>query len=142
MRPHLIMLLILIPFFMFSTGVVEYAYGIPTEIWLNSAGSAYEGWYVHDEDSYAAQWIGKYRQPGARVYTAGLHGVLVLTSQGRFSYLEVRDQNIAKYQSGEGERYIFLRNADITTSKILEKFADLFATKSKIYTTGASEIYR
>lgn len=139
-RPQLIMLAILIPYFMYSTGVVEYAYGVPSEIWLTSAGSSYSGWYVHDEDSYAAQWIGKYRQTETKVYSAGIHGVLVLTSQGGFSYIEVRQQIFTLYRSSEVNGYIYLRNADITDSKILEKYPDLFATKSKIYTAGTAEI--
>jgi len=142
MRAYLIMLGILIPFFMFSTGVVEYAYGIHSEIWLNTTGSAYEKWYVSDEDSYAAQWMGNYRQAETMVYSAGEQGALILTSQGRFPYVEVMGHLFPKYQSGEVNGCIFLRNHDIIVGEVLEKFADLFATKSKIYTTGASEIYR
>ncbi len=143
-RPHLIMLLILVPFFMFSTGVARYAYGIPSEIWLASGG-AYDGRYVyiHDEDSYAAQWIGKNREAGGRVYSAGFlgHGFLILVSQGKFSYLEAQNMNIAQYPAGGSEGYIFL-NADITASKTLQEYHELFATKSKIYTAGIAEIYR
>ena len=143
-RPHWIILVVLIPFFVCTTGTMNQIQGDPASLTLNSTGSEYERLYVHDQESYAAQWIAEYRQEGVRIYPSAILGMHILISLGNFRpYSDVNITFVFQYQeSGEVNGYIYLTHADITVSKTLENFADLFATKSKIYTAGTSEIYR
>ena len=143
-RPHWIILVVLIPFFMYVTGVMYQIQGYPASIALNSSGTEYEQFYVHDQDSYAAKWIKEYAEGGVRVYPSGLRGTQLLISQGRFRpYAEVKRSFIFQYEeTGDVDGYIFLRSTDITTGGVLAKYPDLFARKSKIYTAGISEIFR
>ena len=141
-RPQWIILAVLIPFFMCTTGTMNQIQGYPGSINLSSTGTEYESMYIYKQESYAAKWIKEYGEEKVRVYPSGWRGMHVLTSQGKFrpySSISFVDQ----YQeSGEVNGYIYLRPADITVGRAVTEYSDLFATKSKIYTAGASEIYR
>lgn len=142
LSPRLLMLLVLIPYFLFSAGIVEYWYGIRNEIWLGNSGPAYDSWYVHDEDSYSAEWVGEHRQENVRVYGAGVNGALVLVSQGKIPYLEVINRTLERYRAWERDSYIFLRKADTIVGRNLERYPAIFSAKSRIYDAGGAEVYK
>lgn len=142
-RPHWIILLVLIPFFMCTTGTMYQMFDVPSSIVLNSAGKEYEIWYVCDEESYAAKWIKEYGGEGARIYTGAWPGSRVIKSQGKIPPDQIRGYVISQYQEGrEIDGYIYLRYIDITVNRVVMEYPDPFARKSKIYTSGGSEIYR
>ena len=142
-RPYWIILLVLVPFFLSTTGVFYQIQGYPASLILNSAGHEYARWYLHDQDSYAAKWIGEYGEGKEVIYAAAWPGKRVLRSQGKISYHRKVLPLIPQYQEGkEIDGYIYLRNVNITIYRTVTEYPDLFAGKSKIYTTGTSEVYR
>ena len=144
-KPPWVMLLVLVPFFLSTSGVIYQLQGYPASIILNSSGREYASYYVDDEESHAAQWLARYRQEDVKIYPAAIPGIHTLTSQGNIPAYSplTRVSFVEEYpKKGLVDGYIFLRKADITVSKTLEKFAPLFAAKSRIYTSGGSEVYR
>jgi uncharacterized membrane protein len=141
-RPHWIILVVLIPFFMCTTGTMYQIFDVPASIALNSAGTEYELWYVHDQDSYAAKWLKEYGEEGV-IYTGAGSGPRVLHSQGKIPYWQTMHSFISQYQEGRKiDGYMYLRHTDITVGRVVTEYPDLFARKSKIYTPGGSEVYR
>ena len=141
-RPHWVILLVLIPFFMCTTGTMYQIFDVPASIALNSAGNEYELWYVHDQDSYAAKWVSAYGK-GARIYTGAWPGPRVLHSQGKIPCWETMRSFISKYQEGkEIDGYIYLRYTDVVDGKLVAKYPDIFVEKNKICANGGSEIYK
>jgi len=141
-RPHWIILVVLIPFFMCTTGTMNQILGYPASMTLNSAGREYEYIYVHDQDSYAAKWIKEYGKGGVMIYTHSL-GWRVLKSQGKIPPHQIKGSFVSLYQEGKKiDGYIYLGYSNITVAKIVIEYPDIFARKSKIYTTGVSEVYR
>ena len=55
---YLIILLVLIPYFMCTTGTMYQIFGVPREITLNSEGTQYDVLYIHDHWLIAGGWMG------------------------------------------------------------------------------------
>ena len=142
LRSYWLMLVVLIPYFLCTTGVMTQVFGFPRAITLNSEGPLYNSMYVSDEESYAAKWVKEHSKDGVRIYTGVWPGARVLESQGKLP-LSKTSSFIPEYQEGkEINGYIYLRYIDITVNRLVIEYPDLFARKSKIYATGGSEIYR
>jgi len=140
-RPHWIILVVLIPFFMCTTGTMYQIFGVPASIALNSAGREYEVGYVHDQESYAAKWIKGYGEERVKIYTTDF-GQMILNSQGKIPPYQIRGSIISQYQEGRKiDGYIYLRYTDITVGRLVTEYPDIFAGKNKIYATNGSEIY-
>ena len=141
-RPHWIILVVLIPFFMCITGTMYQILGHPASIVLNSEGWEYELWYVHDQDSYAAKWIKEYRKEGVGIYTGAWPGPRVLSGQAKIPRSQIWSF-ISHYQEGhKTDGYLYLRHIDIIVDRIVTEYPDIFAGKSKIYSNGSSAVYR
>jgi uncharacterized membrane protein len=59
-KPIIVMLFILVPFFLCTTGIVDQVAGNKVSILINSEGPNYEYFFVHDRDVSGAQWLGKF----------------------------------------------------------------------------------
>jgi len=149
-KPYWVMLVILVPYFMCTTGTMYQAFGFPRAVTLNSQGYLYDIEYVHDQDSYAAGWIKEHGEGEVGIYTDG-PGQNTLISQGNFppaepkslgEYLETRESP----ESG----YLYLRYQNVIKGELaaggeiydIEQHAYLLSEKSKIYGNGGSEVYR
>ena len=142
-RPHWIILVVLIPFFMCTTGTMYQIFDVPASIALNSAGLEYELWYVHDQDSYAAKWIKEYGKEGVRIYSGAWPGPRVVHSQGKIPLYQIRGSFVSLYQEGRRiDGYIYLRYTDVVEGKLVAKYPDIFFEKSKINANGGAEVYR
>jgi uncharacterized membrane protein len=142
-RPHWIILVVLIPFFMCTTGTMYQIFDVPSTIALNSADNMYmyAPSYVYDQESYAAKWIKEYGK--GVIYTDARLGPRVLRSQGKIPPSQTRGSFISKYQEGkEINGYIYLRTIDIAVDRVVTEYPDIFAWKKKIYATNGSEIYQ
>ena len=141
-RPHWIILAVLIPYFLCTSGVMYQVFGFPKAITLNSEGPLYSDMYVSDEDSYATRWIKGYAKEGEIIYADSL-SIDILLSQGRIPFSQTDASLISRYQEGKDvDGYIYLRYVDIVESRLVVKYPGLFTGKSKIYANGGSEIYR
>ena len=142
-RPHWIVLPVLIPFFMCTTGTMYQIFGIPSSMALNSAGAEYEYLYVDDAESYAAKWIKEYGKEEIKIYTCPWRGTRKLVSQGKIPFSRVRGSLISWYEEGKKiDGYVYLNRADTEVHKVVTEYPDIFAEKNKIYTAGGSAIYR
>ena len=139
-RPYWVILVVLIPYFLCTTGMMTQVFGFPRAITLNSEGPLYH-MYIHDGESYAAKWIGKYGKEEIQMFGTG-HVKHILLSQGRIQYSRTAEL-ISSYEKDKKiDGYIYLRYSDLSDGGLIVKYPDMFAEKSKIYTNGSSEIYK
>lgn len=142
-KPDWIVLIALIPFFMSTTGTMYQLFGVPASMVLNSTGTEYQDWYVHDQDSYAAKWLERYRDEVVMLNAGVWPGQRVLQSQGKIPMPQIRDYFVSQYQKSERtDGYLYLRYIDITVNRIVTEYPDIFAGRNKIYATNGSEIYK
>ena len=141
-RPHWILIAVLIPYFLCTTGAMAQMFSFPRNITLNSEGKLYDISVVYDGDSYAAKWLKEYRKKEAAIYTNG-YTKEVLTSQGKIPYSKIKSELISRYEETKQiSGYIFLRHWDIAVDGIVTEYPHIFAGKNKIYSNGVSQIYR
>ena len=141
-RPHWILIAVLIPYFLCTTGTMAQVFSFPRSITLNSEGILYDSMNVYDGDSYAAKWLKEYRKKEAAIYTSG-YTKEVLTSQGKIPYSKINPTLISRCEENKQiNGYIFLRHKDIAIDGIVIEYPHIFVGKNKIYSSGASQIYR
>jgi uncharacterized membrane protein len=145
-RAYLIILLVLIPYFLFGNSVIYNIGGVPRSIILNSEGEQYDMLYVHDEESYGAKWLKSYANEKAKIYTDAYGGIR-LRSQGgirsNFAKLLIEDKIAIK------DGYIYLRYYNVVDDKLLgsmpynmTEYTDIFGEMSKVYANGGSEVWK
>ncbi|MFC2070222.1 DUF2206 domain-containing protein [Chloroflexota bacterium] len=142
-RPHWLILAVLVPFFLCTTGALYQVLGYPVSLILNSSGAEYKTWYLHDQDSYAAKWIKAYGKEHDTVFTYSWPGPRVLKSQAAIT--SGRSRPLPDGSVSEGEKtsgYIYLRYNDIIINELVIEYPLLFNQRNKVYTAGISEVYR
>lgn len=142
-KPWLVILIVLIPYFLSITGVTYNLLGYPRSIILNSQGDEYDKLYVNDQESYGAKWLSYYWQKS--IYTDHF-GNLRLISQGLVPSGSIDSMSLADNKKING--YIYLRTDNIVNSRIIDKnfiYHTItnysFLSKNKIYENGGSDIY-
>ena len=151
-RPRWVILAVMIPFFMCTSGTMYQIFGSPASIALNSAGREYEQWYVHDRESFTAKWLGEYAKGRTGIYSDYGFGYKMLMSQGKIPRNRLRGSAIAKYQQGEDiNGYIFLFHPRVVKGEAepasyatinIAPCPDILIGKNKIHTAGLTEVYR
>lgn len=141
-KSHWIILAVLVPYFLCTTGVMGLPFDYPRTITLSSEGPLYTSMFIHDQESYAAKWIKEYGREETTIYASGFIQD-VLLSQGKIPMARTDSRLIPRYQEGSKiDGYIYLRYADIADGGLVTKYPGIFAGKSKIYANGGSEIYK
>jgi uncharacterized membrane protein len=145
---YLIILLVLIPYFLCTTGVVYQAFEVPQSILLNSKGDEYDKMYVHDQDSYCAKWLGSNVDNKINIYT-DFFGGLTLMSQGMIKS-SIYDPSFIEDKKIIRTGFVFLRYVNIVEKKMLRSdvkwdnltdYEHLFIHRSKIYDNYSSQIW-
>ena len=152
--PFLIILIVLIPYFLSTTGISYQINGFPMAITLNSGTNSTS--IIYDQDSYGAKWLEQYRDKEEMIYTSG-YGFEVLGSQGKIPPDEVNYNLVRTYEENrEITGYIYLRHLQVVDGIIViphpksgrrrGNIADLYDMltmdrKNKIYANRGSEIY-
>ena len=150
LKPYTIVLLILLLYSMFVTGVAYQIFGAPVSITLNSEGEVYAGEYIHDSESCAAKWLAPTVKENSHTCvsitdTFGSHRLL---SQGIISRYRINDYSFSAHE-GTCE-YIYLYYNNIAMNKLvvngttcnMSEYSDMFAGKNRIYGSGNSEVYK
>lgn len=150
LRPHWLLLIVLIPYFMCTTGTMYQIFDVPRDITLNSEGNQYNLWYIHDQESYGAKWLGnQLGQKEIRIFTDSA-GNRRLMSQGGISIYAINRHALLE-QDKEIEGCIYLRYYNVVDGKLLDmqnekhnitEYNDKFAGKSKLYSNGGAEIWK
>ena len=154
MRAYIIILLILVPYSMFMTGVMYQIFGAHVSLNLNSEGEFYSSEiftdeYVYDSESSAAKWLMSNHEKDSRIYTSGF-GARTLMSQGKIlpntpSFFPDHRINILPMTV-----YFYLYYTNTVKGKVKVKgqycnmtdYSDWFIGINKIYNSGGSEIWK
>jgi uncharacterized membrane protein len=146
-RAYLIILLVLVPQFLCSTGVIYQIFDSPRKVTLNSEGKYYDSHYVHDQESCGAKWLKEYNKDMTRIHTTDPYvGRLRLMSQGNIPRSLNDDGTFANNRTCGG--YIYLGYYNVVDGKLfggttnLSDYSHQFIGKSKIYANGGAEVYR
>jgi len=148
LKPYLIILVILIPYFMFVTGVLYQMFGAPVSIILNSKGGDYNREYVHDSESCAAKWLMMNSGKNSRISVSDTFGKHRLISQGKIPPNRIDDHSFPRHEELQGYIYLYYNNVVKgklvvnSTSCNMSDYSDMLIGKSKIYGDDNSEVYK
>ena len=112
---YLIILLVLIPYFLCTTGAMYNIHGIPHSIILNSEGDQYDMFFVHDQQLIAGKWLIVHDQQLTSGWLCGSSSI----------------------GGGGGE----LVNKQKTIGNMTDYFG-MFEEKDRVYDNGGSEVWR
>ncbi len=150
-RGHLMVLFVLITFFMSITGVTYQILGDPRSIIFNTDVDAFDSFYIYDQETLSAKWLGKKIEPESNVY-ADFSGHSRVVSQGLISIYST--YNIVRYFERDTNLngYIYLRKYNIADGKLIGprpneeqdfiRYLDRISINDKLYGSGASEIWK
>jgi len=147
-KPYILILLIIVPYFLFITGVTYQLIGYDTSMILSSEGEEYEIENLYDQDSYSAKWLEKNIIHNTTFYTADQHGARKLVSQGHFNLNNILHRHFFKYKPVEGTLYLNYNNVVnkefVVNDLIYEmsNFTILYRDLNKIYNNLGSEVYQ
>lgn len=149
-RPQWIILVVLIPYFMCTTGTMHQIFDFPKALTLNSEGFSYDYLYVHEQEISAAKWLRDNGElPKTRIFT-DYTGYRRLLSQGGIRG-NIDNASLVAKDKKIGEGYIYLRYCNVVEGKLLDaemewydiaEYQDKFVGRNKIYANGGSEIYK
>jgi uncharacterized membrane protein len=146
-RAYLIILLVLIPYFLCTTGVMYNIFGVPRAITLNSEGEQHDSMYVHDQESYGAKWLKEYRDHKTKIYGDTLSRMRLTSQAGirAFTYAKAIFEDKRAIRDG----YIYLRYYNVVNGKLMglvphdmTEYSDIFGEMSKVYANGGAEIWK
>ena len=148
-RAYLIILLILIPYFLFVTGAMYQICGAPIMPTLNSEGEGYDREYIYNSESCAAKWLMVNSEKRSRIYTPDGDGWHRVMSQGKISPSQIDARSFSKHSPLLKLKggYIYLCYNNVVKGKLgvegnMTEYSDMFIGKSKVYNSGSAEIYR
>ena len=147
-QAYVIILLVLVPYFLSTTGVTYQMFGVQRAITLNSEGKQYDMYYIHDQESYAGGWLEKYINPDNRKIYTDLWGTLKVADRVNVDTTKFDGRSLIEHKDING--YIYLRRRNVIDGILLNEsnmyniteYSDIFAVKNKIYGNGGSEVWR
>ena len=148
-RSYLVILLVLILYFMCTTGTMYQLFRVPGTITLNSYGQANDVMFVHDQETYAAKWLKRNAQENMPIY-ADFYGDVRLISQGKIRSPIYPKEFIEQKKSLEGG-YIFLRYCGVVDGKLMDanyqwhditEYQNEFIERNLIYSNKGSQVWK
>jgi uncharacterized membrane protein len=147
-KPYIIILIILLPYFLCVSGVTYNMFDVPREITLNSEGEYYDIMYIHDEETSAAKWLKSSRNKNIEIIS-DFYGARRLVSQGGIQ-LSVYDRPLITDNKTTNKGYLYIRYTGVVDGKFLDEnrqwhnittYHNIFINKNKIYDNNGSEIW-
>ena len=152
-KAQLIAVLILIPTFLFASGVAYQFLGTPKSLALSTETQDYYIAYVHEQDAKAARWIGGSMTDSAKVYS-DLGSRQALNSQGLVDPLQFTSLYQIYYRYSRWaqleEGYVYLRyynTVDEMVVDIYERdihelswYSEVFDSANKLYDNGSAQV--
>jgi uncharacterized membrane protein len=148
LQPYLLLLIVLIPYFMCTTGTMYQIFDVPREITLNSEGAQYNAWYIFEQESYGAKWLMLNNEKTFRICPTGGHGVHILRSHGMISHGQIDRHTFSMHKKINGYLYLSYNNVVKNTFLVegmtcnMSECSDMFVGKSKIYNNGGSGVWK
>ena len=96
-RAYLVILLVLIPYFLCTSGVMYNIFGVPRAIILNSEGEQYDMYYLHDQRVIAGKWLSSSEVVDGRLVNKQK------TIYNMTEYLDMFDEKNRIYDNGGSE---------------------------------------
>ncbi|TET10970.1 DUF2206 domain-containing protein, partial [Candidatus Aerophobetes bacterium] len=149
---RLLILLILVAYFLFTTYAIYEASGIHTHMLLTPKAPAGNYELVHDQETRAAQWLKGHMDENPRIYTADMFGRQWLVSQGKISWRLINGKSFIGQEEING--YLYLSHNNVVNDKLviggrgerteydMSEYTNRFENKNKLYANGGSEIWR
>lgn len=135
-----------------NTGLTYQLFGHPRSVLLNSNGLQYNTWYIHKEESAAAQWLIQNKSEYSAINGDAYMGLRVTAANmdisQRINNALFRDDPVKE------DGYIFLRYQNVVNKTVIpwyvrkvedpnipvSEFEELLKNKNKLYTNSGSEI--
>ena len=146
---YLVVLIVLIPYFLCTTGTIYQVLGAPRAMNLSSQSLEYDLYYVHDQDVHAVRWLAQNRQKGITIYSFDERKLM---SQGGIPSNEAGKGLYQAYRTGQKiSGYVYLNYLNVVKGKVpapgyhpvdIEPHKVMLSGKAKIYTNNGAEIYR
>jgi uncharacterized membrane protein len=145
---NFIVLLVLVLYYICATGLMNQLVGVPSQMIINSSGQTYDYSYVHDQEAYAAEWIGDFASKSAVIYS-DWYGTDRLVSLGGILSATYANSLIEDNLPFNG--YFYLRYTGFVDDKLLDEnlqwhnlseYRDQFVGKDQVYSNGGSAIDR
>lgn len=141
----LLILLILVPYSLFATGVIYEIAGFQSDATLSSNGTSLDQLYITDGESASALWISN-NNINETIYAPDFSAKSILISQGIISLTKINQYSISQGKS-KLKGYVYISNfamkygITVNDSSIsIENYSPLY-NKSEIYESGSSLIY-
>lgn len=149
-KAYWILTVVLILYFLSSSGALYQITGTPSALILNSEGRHYDMYYINDEDSYAAKWLGRHRREEITVHGDRVAAIW-LSSQGGIPISSGAVDAFSLVQRNQRlEGYMYLRSHNILRGKLMNAVFDdecikdydnVFYKKSKCYSNSGAEVW-
>jgi len=156
LSPHWIILVLLIPYFMFVTGAGYGIFGVHegtlrSEVYIVALSSkSIEDRYelVYNQENISAKWLKNNYDSNEQVYAGDDYGQRKLISQGPFDPRSIGDSPLFDHELVNGYIWLSYDNTvfDTLTQKRvsydINNYSDIITTKNEIYNNGGSEIWK
>lgn len=146
-KPDIILLLILIPYFLFQTGAIYHLCGSDNSIIFESNIEKLGREYVSDQDSYGAKWLGIHHDERIGLF-ADHFGKYRLASQGNYYMYSLDWLSSPEHRKVDGYIYLYYdniinRNVNVQYGATfnMSDLKDVFSGKNKIYINGYSGVF-
>lgn len=151
-RSYLIVLLVLVPFFMCTTGVISQIFDDPKSIILSSEGDQFDTYYLYSQETFGAKWLKQFTASDSKIYSDNF-GERRLISQGGLIRVPVYGDSIierAEKNLSTEDGYIYLRHCAVVNGKLLDKnrrwhniteYQGIFLYRNNIYSNGGSDVW-
>jgi uncharacterized membrane protein len=145
---HIILLIILIPYFLFTTFAAYEVLGLHETYILNSKANDADYDVINEQETIASLWLEQNMDGISLIYTADSYSANILFSQGLISDKLVNSANFDNH--GDTAGYIYLSTNNVVNQKFvvgneaydINKFADILNERDLIFSDGGSEIYK
>lgn len=146
LHPCLPLLMLLVPYFAFASGLAYSLWGVPKYVHLESRGDNYDRIYVYDGEWRSVIWLDQHAAENKLIYS-GVSG----SDERLVERIPYRRLRLLAPDMKEVDGYIYLRYYNLTSGKMdgpgyiwydMKENAAIFARKARIYSNGYSEIYR
>ena len=143
------LLIIIIPYFMCTTGTMYQLFHVDKSIALNSEGKEFDDLFIHQQEIVGAEWLKNYGLPNSTINTDDLGRFRVIIGGLIDPHPNSVNNDINNLNSG----YIYLRYYNVVNKEILSfntessittvplsSYNNVFSNKSRIYDNGGTQI--
>lgn len=151
-KPCWILATVLVTYFLCTSGALYQITGTPSALTLNSDGKLYDVYYISNEESHAAKWLGNHREKTKMIYGDRVIGRWLL-SQASIPHSDV-DGSLSSVTLLESDKnvegYIYLRSHNLLDGKLMgidfqdydfTEYEYRFAEKAKCYSNNGAEVW-